>query len=211
MMQLYKSFVPLVSIIIPTFNRVILLKRAIDSVIAQSFKDFEIIIADDGSKDNTFDLVVEFQNKFENIRYLRHSNRKLPINLNTAIQTSIGKYITFLGSDDEYKTNHIELRVKEIESNDFDFIHGGVEVVGNPYVKDKFDRSKLVHLDQCTIGGTFFAKREVFINMNGFINIEYSEDSDFFERAKNKFKIKKVDHPTYIYYRDTPDSICNNI
>ena len=211
MMQLYKSFVPLVSIIIPTFNRVILLKRAIDSVIAQSFKDFEIIIADDGSKDNTFDLVVEFQNKFENIRYLRHSNRKLPINLNTAIQTSIGKYITFLGSDDEYKTNHIELRVKEIESNDFDFIHGGVEVVGNPYVKDKFDRSKLVHLDQCTIGGTFFAKREVFINMNGFKNIEYSEDSDFLERAKNKFKIKKVDHPTYIYYRDTPDSICNNI
>ena len=47
--------------------------------------------------------------------------------------------------------------------------------------------------------------------MNGFKNIEYSEDSDFFERAKNKFKIKKVDHPTYIYYRDTPDSICNNI
>ena len=123
----------------------------------------------------------------------------------------MGDYLTFLGSDDEYKKEHIQLRVEEIMNENIDFIHGGVEIIGDPYVKDKNNKSKMIHLNDCTIGGTFFAKKEVFVNLNGFKDIEYSEDSEFFERVLSKYKIKKVNYPTYIYYRDTPDSICNNI
>jgi glycosyltransferase involved in cell wall biosynthesis len=210
-MKLYKNFTPLVSIILPTYNREELLQRAVVSVINQTYKNWELIIADDGSKDNTFEIIKKYQSQFENIRYLRHSNRKLPLTLNAAIQASAGKYITFLGSDDEYKKDHIQLRVEEIMEENIDFIHGGVEIIGDPYVKDKNDKSKLIHLNDCSIGGTFFAKKEVFVNLNGFKDIEYSEDSEFFERVLSKYEIKKVNYPTYIYYRDTPDSICNNI
>lgn len=211
MMKLYKNFTPLVSVILPTFNREKLLKRAIDSVINQTYNFWELIIADDGSEDNTFEIIKKYQKHFQNIRYFRHSNRKLPLTLNAGIQASMGDYLTFLGSDDEYKKEHIQLRVEEIMNENIDFIHGGVEIIGDPYVKDKNDKSKMIHLNDCTIGGTFFAKREVFVNLNGFKDIEYSEDSEFFERVLSKYKIKKVNYPTYIYYRDTPDSICNNI
>ncbi len=57
----------------------------------------------------------------------------------------------------------------------------------------------------------FFGKRNVFFELEGFRNLSYSDDSDFFERAEKKFKISKVDWPDYIYYRDTPDSICSTI
>ncbi|MBZ0181846.1 MAG: glycosyltransferase [Melioribacteraceae bacterium] len=210
-MKLYKNFTPLVSVILPTFNREKLLKRAIDSVINQTYNFWELIIADDGSEDNTFEIIKKYQKHFQNIRYFRHSNRKLPLTLNAGIQASMGDYLTFLGSDDEYKKDHIQLRVEEIMNENIDFIHGGVEIIGDPYVKDKNDKSKMIHLNDCTIGGTFFAKKEVFVNLNGFKDIEYSEDSEFFERVLSKYKIKKVNYPTYIYYRDTPDSICNNI
>ncbi|MCX8011295.1 MAG: glycosyltransferase family 2 protein, partial [Ignavibacteria bacterium] len=133
---------------------------------------------------------------------------------NFGIKNSVGKFITFLDSDDEYKRNHLELRMNYFEANhDIDLIHGGVEIIGTPeshYVKDKNDLSKKIHLSDCVIGATLFGRRKVFEALNGFRDI-YSEDSDFVERAIEFFNIRKVDFPTYIYHRDTTDSICNTI
>ena len=81
----------------------------------------------------------------------------------------------------------------------------------SPFVKDKNDLTKLINLSECTIGGTFFIKKEILLKLNGFNNINYSEDSELYERAAKFAKIIKVDYPTYIYYRDTEDSICNTI
>ena len=211
-MKLYKEFEPHVSIIIPTYNRFKYLTRAVDSVINQDYKSWEILLVDDGSEDDTFNLISDYQNKFNNIRYLRHTNRKPALTMNAGIQASCGKYITFLGSDDEYKPNHISSRIKILEADDkIDLLHGGIEIIGDPYVKDKNDLSGKIHLSQCTIGGTLFGKREVFFKLNGYENLEYSEDSDFYERAKKIFVTKDVELSTYKYYRDTPDSICSNI
>lgn len=211
-MQVYKSFQPIVSIILPTFNRRNLLPRSIDSVIRQSFKDWELIIVDDGSTDNTFELVDSYIKKHENIRYMKHSNRRPPLSQNTGLLAAAGKYISFLGSDDEYKKTYLEERISFMKANpEIDMIHGGVEIIGNPYVKDKNDLSKQIHLSECVIGGTFFGKRQMFLELDGFNNLKYSDDSEFFERAEQKFKIAKVNFPTYIYYRDTPDSICSTI
>ena len=211
-MKLYKDFTPIVSIILPTYNRAAYLERSINSVLAQNFKFWELIIVDDGSTDDTFSVVKRFMENHENIRYMRHTNRKPPISFNAGIQASCGEFVTFIGSDDEYKPDHLSLRVDFMRSNaGIDMLHGGVEVIGHPYVKDKNDLSKEIHLSECVIGGTFFATRDVFFDLDGFKDLSYSDDSEFFERAEKKFKIEKVNFPTYIYHRDTPDSICSNI
>jgi len=172
-----------------------------------------LIIVDDGSDDDTFIICKSFFNKYSNIKYFKQKHKKLPIALNAGIQIAGGEFITFLGSDDEYESNHIKLRLDFFAGNpQIELIHGGVKIIGDSFVKDKNDFSKKIHLSKCVIGGTFFGKNEVFKRLNGFRNINYSEDSDFFERAiQAKIKIEKVNFPTYIYYRDSADGICNSI
>jgi glycosyltransferase involved in cell wall biosynthesis len=211
-MQVYKSFSPVVSIILPTFNREKLLPRAIESVLRQTFTDWELMIIDDGSSDNTFVVVNSYLEKFGNIRYMKHSNRRPPLSQNVGLLASAGDFIAFLGSDDEYKPTYIEERVNFLKENQqIDMIHGGVEIIGHPYVKDKNDLSREIHLSECVVGGTFFGKRSMFLELGGFNDLKYSDDSDFFERAVKYYRIAKVDFPTYVYYRDTPDSICSTI
>jgi len=211
-MQVYKSFTPVVSIILPTFNREKLLPRAVDSVLKQSFKDWELLIIDDGSSDRTYELANLYLNDYENIRYLKHSNRHPPLSQNAGLLASAGEFVSFLGSDDEYKPGYLEERVNFMrEKPDLDMVHGGVEIIGHPFVKDKNDLTKEIHLSECVIGGTFFGKRNFFIELYGFTDLKYSDDSDFFERAVTKYNIEKVNFPTYVYYRDTPDSICSTI
>jgi hypothetical protein len=89
-------------------------------------------------------------------------------------------------------------------------IRGGVHIIGNEYVRDKNNPLKLIHLSECTVGATFFGRRYVFLMLNGFRNLEYSEDSDFLDRAELCFHVEKVDFNTYKYYRESPDSITNN-
>lgn len=211
-MQVYKSFKPIVSVIMTAFNRAGLIERAIRSLLNQSLKEWELIIVDDGSTDNTFSIVDKFISDHENIRYMKHSNRRIPLTLNAGILASRGEYITFLDSDDEYKPEHLQLRMNFMKQNpNVDLIHGGVEVIGYPFVKDKNDLAKEIHISECAVGGTFFGKRNLFFELGGFHDLKYSHDSDFFERALEKFNIKKVGWQTYIYYRDTPDSVCSNI
>ncbi len=90
-----------------------------------------------------------------------------------------------------------------------DLIHGGAVILGDPFVVDKYDATKKIHLQDCPIGGTFFGKRKVFLELNGFNPVAYSEDSEFFERAQQRFAVGRVDFPTYRYDRTTVDSITN--
>lgn len=211
-MQVYKSFAPIVSVIMTTFNRAAIIERAVRSVINQSFKEWELIVVDDGSTDHTFSVIDKFIAVHENIRYLKHTNRLIPLTLNAGISVSSAEYITFLDSDDEYKPEHLQLRIDFMKQNPaVDLIHSGVDVIGYPFVKDKNDLTKEIHISECAVGGTFFAKRNLFFELGGFHDLKYSHDSDFLERASVKFKIQKIEWQTYIYYRDTPDSVCTNI
>lgn len=212
MINIYSDRPPFVSVIMATMNRSGLISRAINSLLKQSFKQWELIIADDGSQDDTFAKVSRYIAKYANIRYLKHSRRGLALTRNAGIMASAGRFITFLDSDDRYAPIHLEERFNFMTDNPaIDLIHGGVKIIGDPFVKDKRDLTQLIHLNDCVIGATFFGKREVFLSLGGFRNMEYSEDSEFMERAEKKFRVKKVFFPSYIYYRDTADSICNNV
>ena len=196
-----------------TYNRADYLKRSIQSYLDQNFRHSELIIVDDGSLDNTFSVVMDFMKKHDNIRYLRHTNRNISLSKNAGILASSGQYITFLDSDDAIKPDHISTRYEFLKQHpDIDMLEGGVIIIGNPYVRDNENFNKNIHLSKCHIGATFFGKREVFLKLNGYNkNVEYSEDSAFWKRANQLFRLEKFEHPSYVYYRDTPGSVCNSI
>lgn len=211
-MNLYKPNNERVSIILPTYNRANYIKRSIDSVTLQSYNNWELIIIDDGSSDDTKKILEPYLMRFPNIKYNYHSNRGVALSMNSGIKKSTGNFITFLGSDDEYLHDHLKVRVDFFNSHkNIDLIHSTAKIIGEEYVKDKNDLSKKIHLNDCILGGTLFGRRKVFEILNGFSKVNYSPESDFIERANKNFKISKLDLPTYLYYRDTPDSICNSI
>ncbi len=199
-----------VSILIAFYNRKEKLLCALDSVFKQTFSDYEIILIDDGSEDNFELLVSNLLRNHPNLKYLKHSNRGTALSLNSGINISSGRYITFLDSDDLYEINHIELRVNYLkDNNNVDLIHTTAKIIGdenNMYVPDATNPGKLIHLSECVLGATIFGKREVFESLHGFINT-YAYDYDFIERAKLKYNVERLDIPTYIYNRNSSDSI----
>ncbi len=202
----------LVSVIITVFNRKDKIFRAINSVLNQTFKEYEIIIIDDGSNDNVEKTLFPLLKKYDFIKYLRHSNRNTSYSLNTGIRIAEGKYITFLDSDDEYEKKHLELRIKYfIKNPKVELIHSTCKFIGkgkDMLVPDARNPKKLIHLDKCIIGATFFGLRKVFAK--GFIDC-YGYDYEFYLRARKKFKVVKLDLPTYIYYRNSVDSVLNKM
>ncbi len=202
---------PDISVIMPTFNRANHLECAIQSVLAQSFINWELIIVDDGSNDNTFEKLDPFILKFPNIRYMKQSNRKAALARNTGIQASFGRYITFLDSDDHYLKNHLETRITLIEEmQDVSMLSGGFLCDETIMVKDCYNPDTLIGIRECILCGTLFGKRELFFALDGFSDMEYAEDADLWERASRLFSIKKIEDPkTYVYQRAN-DSITLN-
>lgn len=208
-MELNNNKIPLVSVVITVFNRANKLKKAVESVLAQTFGDYEIIVVDDGSTDNPAKFILGNINKGLNIKYLKHRNRGTALSLNAGIKLSEGKFITFLDSDDKYLPEHLDKRVSLFRKNKkLDIIHSTAEIIGsdeNMLVPDARNPSKLIHLEKCVFGATIFGKKKVFELVKGFRDI-YGYDYDFIERCKKKFYVVKVDFPTYIYNRNSDDS-----
>lgn len=213
MISVYKNIIPFFSVIITSFNRVKTIQRAINSLSSQSEKDWEAIIVDDGSDDDTFLIARELCRKNHKFRYIYQKNRGQALAKNAGILASSGLYITFLDSDDEYLPEHLEIRKKIIHHYpDLDLLHGGVEIIGDEFVPDINDMSQKIHLSNCIIGGTFFFKRESIMKLNGFSDINYGDDTDLYQKAQQlNLTIGKTEIRTYKYYRNQDDSLCNNI
>lgn len=211
MVSVYSARVPFFSVIVCTYNRAELLPRSLDSLLAQNEADWEAVIVDDGSSDNTTEIVSEYMRCDDRFRYMRHSNRGVGLSRNAGLLAACGLFVTFLDSDDEYLPGHLALRREILHAyQQIDLLHGGVDIVGNLYVPDKNDASRLIHLSECVIGGTFIVRRDRALEIGGFSAMRYADDADFYERAELAgFVIGKTDAATYRYHRDTPDSLCN--
>jgi len=96
---------PLFSVIIPTYNRAILLRRAIQSVCHQTYENWELLVMDDGSADNTEQTVKAFPDSRIHYHKLKHGERSTARNL--GIQRACGKYICFMDDDDIYGADYL--------------------------------------------------------------------------------------------------------
>jgi glycosyltransferase involved in cell wall biosynthesis len=115
---------PTVSVIIPTYNRAIMVKDAIQSVLDQTYSDYEIIVVDDGSTDNTSQVINELRSHSEKVHYIYQENKGRSAARNIGVRAARGNYIAFLDSDDIFLPEKLSLQVMALESNrDFGMVY----------------------------------------------------------------------------------------
>lgn len=190
---------PLISVIIPTYNRANFLHQAIESVLAQTYKNWELIIVDDGSTDNTSELVRKFTDK--RIIYLYQENRGASAARNKGIQKAKGEYIAFLDSDDAWLSRKIEKQLDIFKISRFNpgVVCAGVQYIdynGTPQNQKKLPKyrgnifKQLLRKNIAGIGSTMLVKRECFEKCGLFDeNLPSRVDLDILIRISRHFTV----------------------
>ncbi len=121
------SDAPLVSVIVPTYNYGHFIGQTLESVCAQTYQNWECIVVDDGSTDDTFYVVARFADQDCRIKYVPQKNQRQPAALNTGVRNSSGAYVQFLDADDLIEAEKVARQVAYLESNSaVDIVYGGV-------------------------------------------------------------------------------------
>ncbi len=200
-----------VSVIIPTCNRAAYLRTALDSVLSQTFTDFEVIVVDDASTDDTSRVVKEF--KAVSIQYVRHDeNRGGSVARNTGIAKSQSEYIAFLDDDDEWEPTKLELQMDLLKRSapNVGLVYTGCraidratgKVLGQRTPAQRGDLSTDMLRENC-IGSTSSTvlKRVCFEEVGVFDHTLPSfQDYDLWIRLAAKFHIECVSLPLLKYY-----------
>lgn len=201
-----------VSVIIITFNRAKLLRGAIGAILNQTFRDFELIIVDNFSEDDTESIVKSFDDK--RIRYFKNANNGiLAINLNYGMKKAGGDYIAFCDSDDLWMPDKLEKQVEYLEKYpEYCLVYSNANIVDENDVKhglllDKKDLKngkifeELVEYNFIPIC-TVLMRREIIDNV-GFFNESQSvrpgEDYEYLLRAALRYKIGVMEEPLAMY------------
>lgn len=199
---------PLVSVIIPVYNRAELLPRTLKSVVSQTYKDIEIIVVDDGSTEDIKSVVDIFNDS--RIKYIKHSkNEGLSKARNTGMKIARGDFIAFLDSDDEYLPEKIEKQVRFLEKN------RDIDVV---YCKALEEKMNGIYYLRSTVGWKWFVwtqqimiKKDV-IEKIGFFDEKFPalEDVDYLYRLRKDCTFGFIDEPLMIYH-NTPGSLSKDV
>ena len=203
-----------ISVVIPTYNRKNLLKRAIQSVIKQTLHPFEIIVVDDGSIDGTQSWLAD---EFPFVRCLYQNNSGVSRARNNGIKSAQGSWIALLDSDDEWLPDKLEQQVKLIRdipealfchTNEI-WIRNGVRVnqmkKHQKYGGDIFEKC----LDMCRISpSSSIMKKEIFDIVGLFDeSLNICEDYDLWLRITSKFSVSFLDQPLIIKYGGHSDQL----
>ncbi len=191
---------PLISVIIPTYNRASTLRRALDSVLAQSYQNIEIIVVDDGSTDKTRELLLEYKN----IQVIEISNHGVSFARNRGIEMARGFYIAFLDSDDEWLPDKIQDQIDYLAlHNEFVWVHGdelwirdGVRVNQMKKHKKGGGDQFIPSLNLCVIApSAVMIKREILLEEMFREDFPVCEDYDLWLRLTCKYPIAFVEKP----------------
>jgi len=200
---------PLVSIVLPTYKRARLLPHAIRSVLAQTWTNWELIVVDDNSPDDTPQVVAGFTDP--RIRYLRNDpNLKLPRALNRGFALARGDYLTWTSDDNLYAPGAIEAMVRRLQQGDCDLVYADYwlfaqeDAAGRP-LDPQVDRlPDTVQLDKGNhIGACFLYTRRLCEAVGEYdAELFLVEDYDFFIRASKQFRFAHIAEPMYYFRRD---------
>lgn len=193
------------SIIVPIYNSEKYISRCIDSILNQSFIDYELILINDGSKDKSLDIIKEYEKKDKRIKVIDQKNEGVSKTRNKGIKLSKGKYIMFIDNDDYIENDYIKTYYNQIISGDYDIVIGGykrkndenVVLQKMQLIKDNDWSKYLVVAPWAKI-----YKRDFLIKNNiEYFQYKIGEDVYFNLLAYSKTnKIKIINNTDYIWY-----------
>lgn len=165
------------SIIIPTYNRAHRIVETIQSVLNQNYEDFELIIVDDGSTDNTQEIVNSFTDA--RIRYFKKKNEDRAIARNYGIEKANGEYITFLDSDDRLYPHYFEEALNIIEqSNDPEWLHLAYEIKDEKGQVIRRENKRKGEINKSLITGNHLSCIGVFVKKDILKKHPFNTDQD---------------------------------
>ena len=191
------------SIVVPTFNRADLIGATLKTVLAQKYRDFEIIVVDDGSIDNTAEVINNIES--DNIKYFYKDNEERAAARNFGIKKALGQYVTFLDSDDILYANHLEVANKIVTTNSSpSFFHIGYEVkdTNGEIIRRVNNREGSLN-EQLLYGNSLscigvFIRRDIALKhlFNEDRNLSGSEDYELWMRLASRYEIFYSDEIT---------------
>jgi len=205
---------PGVSVIIPTYNRGWAIKRAVDSVLTQTFQDFELLVVDDGSADDTTDILAGYGT---DIRVIRQPNAGVSAARNAGIYAARGEFIAFLDSDDywlpeklqvqsAYFNTHPEAVICQTEEI---WIRNGKRVNPKKVHKKPSGRIFRASLALCLVSpSAVMLRRDLFTEIGGFDEtLPACEDYDLWLRISVRYPVHLIDTPLIIKTGGHPDQL----
>lgn len=193
---------PRVSIIIPTYNRVDMLEKAIDSVFAQSFSDWELIIVDDASSDETEEKMNALHAKEERVNYMRIpkiEGKGISEYLNIGLRNSKGEYIARIDDDDFWcHKDKLKMQVEFLDMNPEYILTGGGGIIVDEKGSELFKyykRETDYEIRQYALFSNPFShatvmfRKEAALRLGGYKNLRHVEDMDFWLRMGKEGKL----------------------
>ena len=195
----------LVSIVLPIYNGEKYMRQSIESVINQTYKNWELIIIDDCSSDNTPQIAKEYAEKDGRIRYYRNeTNLKLPRGLNRGFSLSKGEYLTWTSDDNLYLPTAIERMVHTLKKDNSDFVFATCDVIN--------EEGKVIEIikapkdyKQAIVGGNFVGACFLYTRKVYEAIGEYNpdcflvEDYDYWLRIFARFEVSNIQDVLYQY------------
>ena len=217
---------PKVSIIIPVYNVEKYIERCLESISKQKYKDFEVIIINDGSTDKTLDIINKYKKKDKRINIYSQDNLGPSISRNNGIKKAKGEYLAFIDADDFITDTYLELMVSKCESEELDLVTCGyidVSKYGKLKLNDFFNKyainskENFIRCILSGVGGTLWGKlfkRKLIIDNNLFIDEDLFMCEDLIFVLKYIFISKRynsIGECLYIYNRLNENSISSKL
>ncbi|MBL1232163.1 MAG: hypothetical protein CMD31_06210 [Flavobacteriales bacterium] len=212
----------LVSIIIPCYNAKKYIAETIESVINQSYSNWELIIVNDGSTDNSATILNQFSEKDNRIQLINKSNSGVSDTRNKGLEVANGEFITFLDADDVWHITNLEKKVKFFTSTDYDVVYSYCQMIdeqSKPIDRILKGENNLKIADFLSLKANYNTapsgivfKKEVLYKIGGFdVNLSNNADQDvLIQSLANGFKIGVISEALW-NYRIHPENMSKNV
>ncbi|MBS1731252.1 MAG: glycosyltransferase family 2 protein [Bacteroidetes bacterium] len=209
----------LISIIMPAYNMEKFIGESIESVLAQTYTHWELLIVDDGSTDSTKEICHQYMLKDDRIKYLYEENGKQGKARNTGIKASVGDIISFLDADDIWKMNFLEKQINLLESSTYALVFSNIE-----YIDAQSKRIEEEHQIEFEIlkgregiaimlaknpvpMSTVMARKKAILEVGGFKEskkLQHGEDYELWIQLLIHGFVLKGNNESLVYYRKHP-------
>jgi glycosyltransferase involved in cell wall biosynthesis len=195
---------PLISIVLPCYNGAMFLAQSIQSCIDQKYQNWELILVDDCSTDDSYNIMRKFEKENSRIKIIQNAkNLKLPASLNVGFEQAKGEYFTWTSDDNYYLPDCLEELIASLCINQADAIYSGFYRINETgdFIGDYHPMKPENMICESVVGASFLYKRSIHEVLHGYdTNLFLIEDYDFWLRMYlNDFRIITLDKLLYVY------------